>query len=51
LDSLERALFQEGHQTQSQLDAWLSEGAGQITAAEMVISHKKRKLAVLADIS
>jgi hypothetical protein len=51
LDSLERALFQEGHQTQSQLDAWLSEGAGQITAAEMVINHKKRKLAVLDEIS
>lgn len=49
LDSLERALFQEGHQTRAQLDAWLSEGAGQITAAEMVINHKKRKLAVLDD--
>lgn len=49
LDSLERALFREGHHTRAQLDAWLNEGAGQITAAEMVINHKKRKLTVHDD--
>jgi hypothetical protein len=47
LDSLEKALFREGHQTRAQLDAWLNAGTGQITAAEMVVNHKKRKLAVL----
>jgi hypothetical protein len=47
LDSLEKALFREGHQTRAQLDAWLNAGTGHITAAEMVVNHKKRKLAVL----
>ncbi|XP_069702569.1 DNA replication complex GINS protein PSF3 [Periplaneta americana] len=47
LDSLERSLFREGHQTQAQLDAWLSQGPERITAAQMVVNHKKRKLADL----
>ncbi|GFG39412.1 hypothetical protein Cfor_08361 [Coptotermes formosanus] len=50
LDSLEKALFQEGYQTRAQLDAWLNKGASQITTAEMVINYKKRKLAVLDDL-
>ncbi|PSN50963.1 DNA replication complex GINS protein PSF3 [Blattella germanica] len=49
LDSLEKMLFREGHEAQKQLDAWLNEGSGQITAADMVINHKKRKRAALDD--
>ena len=50
LDSLEKALFQEGYQTRTQLDSWLSKGASQITTAEMVVNYKKRKLAVFDDL-
>lgn len=50
LDSLEKALFHEGYQTRTQLDAWLRKGASQITTAEMVVNYKKRKLAVFDDL-
>ncbi|KAJ9598874.1 hypothetical protein L9F63_026591 [Diploptera punctata] len=50
LDNLERILFQEGHATRVQLDAWLNDGSRKITAADMVINHKKRKRAALDDL-
>ncbi|XP_063227617.1 DNA replication complex GINS protein PSF3 [Bacillus rossius redtenbacheri] len=47
LDILEKQLYREGRQARAQLSSWLNSGASQITAAEMVVNHKKRKLAAL----
>ncbi|XP_067013830.1 DNA replication complex GINS protein PSF3 [Anabrus simplex] len=45
LDTLERELYREGQAARARLDSLLRGAAGQISAADMVVSYKKRKLA------
>nr|CAD7408558.1 unnamed protein product [Timema cristinae]CAD7426426.1 unnamed protein product [Timema monikensis] len=47
LDALERQLFSEGRQSRARLNCWLNTGSSQLLAADMVVSHKKRKLVEL----
>ncbi|KAI5709813.1 hypothetical protein M8J76_015966 [Diaphorina citri] len=48
LDKLELEILDRARKSQAALDAWLCYGASCITTADMVVNHKKRKL---ADIS
>lgn len=44
LDNSERLIYQLGKEVAASLHTWLTEGGSLITAADMVIQHKKMKL-------
>lgn len=44
LDNTEKTIYQTGREVGARLHTWLTEGGSLITAADMVIQHKKMKL-------